>query len=133
METMMARPTLSLRLRSEAAPKLTADGTEGTLVEGQEREPVVAAAIARKGCLRGRYNGGEVVLQPSLLYREHDALFLLAVTVRRDGKPPREPKLGTFRLAGLSGLGLTDERFEPNQLHRSHSIKPGWDLLASLN
>jgi len=128
----MARQTLKLRLGRDSALAPTADDAGKSAAEGQEREPLIALAIRRKGCLRGQYNGGEVVLQPSLLYREHDALFLLAVTARRDGKPPREPKLGTFRLAGLSALGLTDETFEPSALHRSYRVQAGWDLLVSL-
>lgn len=124
----MARLTLSLRPKSDAAA-----GDNRGAADGQDREPMVTHAISRKWCLRGQYNGGEVILQPAALYREHDALFLLAVTARRDGRPPREPKLGTFRLVGLSGLGLTDETFEPGDLHRSYSVQPGWELLAGVN
>lgn len=129
---MTARPTLRLRLSRGAALATALEGSESGAAEGQEREPLVALAIARRACLRGRYNGGEVLLQPSLLYRQHDALFLLAVTARRDGKPPREAKLGTFRLAGLNELSLTNEGFEPGPLHRSYSAQAGWDLLVGL-
>jgi len=126
----MTRRVLSLRPKPEVAPTPAANDPQGEVVTPSEANEAVAGAILRRLCLRARYNGGEVILQPSLLYREHDAQFLLAVTVSRDGKPPREPKLGTFRLTGLADLEVTGLTFEPGALHLSSSIQPGWDVLA---
>ena len=126
----MTRPVLSLRPKAEIAPTPAANDPQ---TEGGEPLPAreaVAAAIMRRVCLRAKYNGGEVLLQPSLLYQEHDAQFLLAVTVSRDGKPPREPKLGTFRLSGLTSLGIEGVMFEPAELHRSYTAQQGWEVLA---
>ncbi len=36
-----------------------------------------------------------------------------AVTMLRDGLPPREPKLGTYKLTGLHDLALDDRPFTP--------------------
>ena len=126
----MTRPVLSLRPKADIAPTPPANDPQGETGEPLQPSEAVAAAILRRVCLRAKYNGGEVLLQPSLLYREHDALFLLAVTVSRDGKPPREPKLGTFRLSGLTDLGIAGVMFEPVELHRSYNAQPGWELLA---
>lgn len=97
-----------------------------------EPETLLAAAILQRRAVTATYNNGQVVLQPSALYREHDALFLLAVATLRDGKPPREPKLGTFRLAGLNNLAVLDESFEPVMLHLSWAEKPTWQMVVSL-
>ena len=126
----MTRRVLSLRPKLEAAPAPAANDPQAEAGEPSSSDQAVVGAIARRLCLRARYNGGEVLLQPALLYQEHDALFLLAVTVSRDSKPPREPKLGTFRLTGLADLEVTGLAFEPGALHLSSSIQPGWDVLA---
>ncbi|MCJ8159950.1 hypothetical protein [Sphingomonas sp. LaA6.9] len=75
-------------------------------------------AIALRKCVTAIYNRGTVKLAPHILYTRHDELFIDAVTVSRDGKPPREIKIGTFKLAGLNDLALDDAFFEP---------EPGFD------
>ena len=69
-------------------------------------------AIALQKCLKVTYNKMVVTLAPHILYTRHDELFIDAVTVDRDGTPPRELKLGTFKLVGLSDLKVLDEQFE---------------------
>ena len=59
------------------------------------------------------YNRGAVILEPALLFREHDALFLIAATVSRDGRPPREPKLGIFRLSGMRNVRRLRTAIDP--------------------
>jgi hypothetical protein len=39
-----------------------------------------------------------------------------AVTIQRDGQPPREVKLGTFKLTGLQGLTVGESPFEPDSI-----------------
>lgn len=69
-------------------------------------------AIARQKCLKVTYNKMVVTLAPHILYTRHDELFIDAVTTDRDGRPPRELKLGTFKLVGLSDIQVMDEPFE---------------------
>jgi hypothetical protein len=57
-----------------------------------------------------------VTLAPHILFTRHDELFIDAVTVERDGQPPREVKIGTFKLAGLKDVSLTDRIFNPERL-----------------
>lgn len=52
-------------------------------------------------------------LAPHVLYTRHDELFIDAVTVERNGEAPREVKLGTFKLAGLTELEFAGRRFQP--------------------
>ncbi|PTQ12017.1 hypothetical protein CLG96_05400 [Sphingomonas oleivorans] len=70
-------------------------------------------AIALRKCVEATYNRMFVKLAPHILYTRHDEVFVDAVTVERDGQPPREIKLGTFKLAGLTGLAFADQRFQP--------------------
>jgi len=120
----VARPVLSLRLKADASP--------ANDPQWADPQAILSSAIARSHCVRGRYNSGEVVLQPCLLYREHDALFLLAVTALRDGKPPREAKLSTFRVSGLTDLRAIHDSFVPGELHRGWFAKPTWDMITGL-
>ena len=73
-------------------------------------------AIALRKCIRATYNRMVVTLAPHILYTRHDELFIDAVTVERDGQPPREVKLGTFKLAGLKDVALLERPFDPEPL-----------------
>lgn len=70
-------------------------------------------AIALQKCLKVTYNKMVVTLAPHILYTRHEEMFIDAVTVDRDGRPPRELKIGTFKIVGLSDLVVTDDPFEP--------------------
>ena len=80
-------------------------------------------AIALRKCIRATYNRMQVVLAPHILFTRHDELFIDAVTVERDGQPPREVKLGTFKLAGLKDVSLTDRTFSPEPIFDSRDEK----------
>jgi hypothetical protein len=69
-------------------------------------------AIALKKCVAVTYNRTEMTLAPHILYTRHDELFVDAVALTRNGMPPREKKLGSFKIAGLSGLALAGQHFE---------------------
>jgi hypothetical protein len=69
-------------------------------------------AIARRLCVSCVYNKTEVTLAPQIVYTKHDELFVDAVPVERDRKPPRELKLGTFKLAGLNDTAITSRHFD---------------------
>jgi hypothetical protein len=69
-------------------------------------------AIALRKCVTATYNRTAVKLAPHILYTRHGELYLDAVTLERDGQPPRETKLGAFKLTGLTGLKALDQYFE---------------------
>ena len=64
--------------------------------------PVVLEGIVRKKCVAATYNRMAVILAPHVLFTKNDALYVGAVTLERDGQPPKELKLGLFKLDGLS-------------------------------
>jgi WYL domain len=76
-----------------------------------ETNPIILEAIARQKCLFATYNRSAFKLAPYILYTRHGELYVDAVAVKRDGLPPREIKLGTFKVAGLSDVAVDDERF----------------------
>ena len=73
-------------------------------------------AIALKKCVTATYNNVRMVLAPHILYSKHDALFIDAVALERDGVVPKDKKLGAFNLAGLKDLVLTERVFRPETL-----------------
>ena len=75
------------------------------------RAALIEQAIAKRVCLTALYNRGTVLLAPHSLFERHGELYLRAVRVEYEGRKPREPKLGTFKLTGLSGLALTRKLF----------------------
>ena len=77
---------------------------------------LIMEAIATRRGLWATYNGQVAKLAPHMLYTRHGELHLGAVVLERDRKPPRERKIGTFKLTGLSGLKLSDDGFEPESL-----------------
>jgi len=58
------------------------------------------------------YNKTNVTLAPHIVYTRHGELYVDAVPLERDGKPPRELKIGTFKLAGLNGTAITPRSFD---------------------
>lgn len=76
----------------------------------------VLQAIALKKCLHASYNRAPVTLAPHILYTRHDELYVDAVTIDREGKPPREVKIGTFKLTGLQDLTVGERDFTAHEL-----------------
>lgn len=74
---------------------------------------IVLEAIATRKCLEGEYNRQQVTLAPHILYTRHDELYVDAVTLKRDGQPPRELKVGSFKLTGIRNPRVGELPFEP--------------------
>lgn len=85
--------------------------------------PTMFEAIVRQRAVTATYNKGVVTIAPHILYTRHGEIFVDAVTVERDGKPPREEKLGTFKLDGLGDPTLTDQPFTPSALFEPEAEK----------
>lgn len=100
------RKTLSLSrvVAPESGPELSPEAQ------------LIAQAIRRKLCITAVYNKTAMVITPHILYTKHDDPFIDGVVTLRDGKVPAEPKLGTFKLAGLNSVMLTADSFEPHAL-----------------
>lgn len=76
----------------------------------------ILEAIALKRQLAARYNKLSLVLAPHVLYKRNDSFFIDAITVLREGAEPREPKVGSYNLAGLSELEVLETTFEEHPL-----------------
>ena len=81
-----------------------------------EASRIVLEAIATRKCLEGVYNRQAVTLGPHILYTSHDERYVDAVTIERDGQPPREIKVGSFKLTGIREPRVGDRSFEPQQV-----------------
>jgi hypothetical protein len=77
---------------------------------------VILEAIATKHCLKAGYNGTTFILAPHILYTRRDLVYLDAVPLTKNGAPPREEKMATFKVDGMSDIELAEEAFEPSML-----------------
>jgi len=80
-------------------------------------------AIALRQCITATYNRMVCTLAPHILYTKHDDVFVDAITLERDGQPPKEIKLGTFKLAGLKDIEVIDRPFVPDAIFNPGDIK----------
>lgn len=76
----------------------------------------ILEAIALRRRLGARYNKLALVLAPHVLYKRNDSYFIDAITITREGLEPREPKVGSYNLAGLTELTVMPETFEVHPL-----------------
>lgn len=88
-----------------------------------ERKLKIFEAIATQTAITSSYNRGEVLLAPHILYTKNDALHIDAITLERDGQPPREAKIGTFKLDGLKDIALSERAFAISELFDASDAK----------
>ena len=77
-----------------------------------QQNQLILEAIALQKCIKANYNRTTIKIAPHIMYKRHDALFVDAVTLEREGQAPREIKLGSFKLDGLKDLELIENAFE---------------------
>ncbi len=80
-------------------------------------------AIALRKCLQATYNRAPIIVAPHVLYKRNDSFFIDAVTISRDGVPPREEKVGSFNLAGLSDVTVGEDDFMVSPLFDRMDVK----------
>ncbi|TZG27340.1 WYL domain-containing protein [Sphingomonas montanisoli] len=73
---------------------------------------IILQAIANNQCIVVTYNRMQLKLAPHILYSRHGAPFLDAVAVEREGKELSDPRLGTFKLAGLQDVAIIERSFK---------------------
>lgn len=77
--------------------------------------PLLFEAIVRHKCVSITYNRTRMILAPHILYTRHDQLYVDGVIYERDGQPPKERKIGTFKLDGLKETKVIDLPFTPER------------------
>ena len=70
-------------------------------------------AISRRMLVEAQYNGATIRLAPHLMFERHGDLFVAALNLGKTWRSDEEPRLGQFKLAGLSDTRLIEEEFEP--------------------
>ncbi|RYD61880.1 MAG: hypothetical protein EOP58_14080 [Sphingomonadales bacterium] len=78
--------------------------------------PTMFEAVVRRLCVSATYNRTRMILAPHILFTRGDALYVDAFIVSRENMLPREAKIGTFKIDGLSELALTQRSFEQSTL-----------------
>jgi hypothetical protein len=76
---------------------------------------ILFEAIALKKTVAATYNRLRMRLAPYILYTKHGEVYVDAVTVEREGLPPRDIKIGSFKVAGLRELASDGQPFQPEQ------------------
>lgn len=84
--------------------------------ENPAANAVILEAIVLRKCVTATYNRTRILLAPHILYKKNDSHYIDAITIERDGVPPKEVKLGAFNLDGLKDVGPSDRPFEPSGL-----------------
>jgi len=77
---------------------------------------LIAFAIDRGICVLADYNRSEALLAPQRIEERHGEAFIKAVTLETDGRVPKQLKLGTFKLAGLTDIRLSGRSFAADAL-----------------
>jgi hypothetical protein len=77
-----------------------------------ETATLLAQAMDHHLCVRWTYNRTLMQAAPQILYHRNGSLHCDAIVTEREGMSLAEPKLGTFKLAGLGRVALTSEPFE---------------------
>lgn len=95
--------------------------------------PTIFEAIVRRLCVSATYNRTQVILAPHAIYTRHGDLFVDAITLTLNGAPPRETKLGTFKLVGLNDLERTNRSFVPSALFVAGDPKYAGQLLLAVD
>ncbi|MFP5396251.1 MAG: hypothetical protein ACLGHF_08830 [Alphaproteobacteria bacterium] len=70
-------------------------------------------AITRRILVEAQYNGATIRLAPHLMFERHGDLFVAALNLGKSWRSDEEPRLGQFKLAGLTSCTLTGEGFSP--------------------
>ena len=90
---------------------------------------LIRTALRTRTCVEASYNRQKIVLAPHALYTRHGEPYVDGVVVQRDGQPPREVKLGAFKVDGLRELGLAPVPFRPEPVFDPAAPRYGEDAV----
>ena len=94
---------------------------------------LIMEAIAQRLIICVRYNQKMIELAPHFLFSRHEDLFLGAVNLNKNRRNGEEPRLGEYKLAGLSEIGLTTRSFEPLPGFEAATFSPKNKLLFAVD
>lgn len=69
-------------------------------------------AIARKLLVTATYNGRDMKLAPHALFLRHGEMFVSALNLDKKWRSDEDPRLGHFKLAGLTNVSVSSEHFD---------------------
>lgn len=90
---------------------------------------LIRTALRTRSCVEATYNKQKILLAPHALYTRHGEPYVDGVVLQRDGQPPRELKLGAFKVDGLHALGLSPVPFQPEPVFDPADARYGEDAV----
>ena len=93
----------------------------------------ILEAIATKRPLTSTYNGTAFLLAPHILYTRRDLVYLDAVPISKNGAPPREEKIATFKVDGMADIAMAGGTFEISALFEPYLEKYRGTTLFSVD
>jgi hypothetical protein len=73
---------------------------------------VLAKAIRSRKLIKAVYNSAELELAPHLIFLRNEPLYVGAVNPHKKIRSDEEPRLGHFKIEGLSQIAITETAFE---------------------
>ncbi|MGX7953434.1 hypothetical protein ACWPM1_12850 [Tsuneonella sp. HG249] len=95
-------------------------------------ERTVIEAIVRRRVVTAVYNGTPLALSPHSMFARHGALFVSALNSSKARRVGEDPRLGVFKLAGLSEVVVTDEPFDLAGTDSEEVMRPDDELVFAL-
>jgi hypothetical protein len=89
------------------------DGTERASLPSDDVRLGMMEAVAGKLLVTATYNGREMTLAPHTLILRHGEMFAGALNLDKTWRSDESPRLGYFKLTGLSDVKVTRKQFEP--------------------
>jgi hypothetical protein len=89
-------------------------------------------AIALKRKVTALYNGVRLTLAPHLMFERRGDLFVSALNLGKSWRSDEDPRLGHFKLDGLSDVELHDEGFDPLPAYAPELPKPEDTLILAV-
>lgn len=90
-------------------------------------------AIATRRPLSSTYNGTAFILAPHILYTRRDLVYLDAVPLSKNGAPPREEKVATFKVDGMADIAIAEGDFAISDLFEPYLEKYRGTTLFSID
>jgi hypothetical protein len=89
------------------------DETERASLPSDDVRLGMMEAVASKLLVTATYNGREMTLAPHTLILRHGEMFAGALNLDKTWRSDESPRLGYFKLAGLSDVKVMRKQFEP--------------------
>lgn len=89
-------------------------------------------AIAGKLLVTATYNGRDMTLAPHALFLRRGEMFVSALNLDKKWRSDESPRLGHFKLSGLTNFSVSREHFNPIEEFDEAVPQAGDELVLSI-